>query len=160
MLDDPVSLGLYNANKDYVTEKASTKVDISPAFNRIPGPESSHTILAGSWDYKAMPLNKPPDFDLMGKAAILGGFGNVLDLAASASDPLGLVEKFTGARKKAKRLIATTKAEAEQVGKRSTSDSGGSGTGTGTGAGGCRRKDSGAGEEGSRRKSSKDKRSP
>ena len=41
VLDDPVPLGLYHANKDYVTEKASTKVDITPAFNKIPGPESS-----------------------------------------------------------------------------------------------------------------------
>ena len=89
VLDDPVSLGLYHANKDYVTEKASTKVDITPAFNLIPGPESSHTILAGSWDFEAMPLNKPPDFVLMGKAAIIGGFGSVLDLVCGDIRPAG-----------------------------------------------------------------------
>lgn len=133
VLDDPVSLGLYNANKDYVTEKASTKVDITPAFNRIPGPESSHTILAGSWDFEAMRMDKPPDFVLMGKAAILGGFGSVLDLAAATSDPLGLVEKFTGAKKESQRIEGETKAEAAQDEKGGSTSDSGSGTGTGTG---------------------------
>ena len=134
VLDDPVSLGLYHANKDYVTEKASTKVDITPAFNLIPGPESSHTILAGSWDFEAMPLNKPPDFILMGKAAIIGGFGSVLDLVAATSDPLGLVEKFTGARKESEKIDKSTKDEAQQA--KDGGSSGGSGGGSGSGAGG------------------------
>ena len=128
------TVSLYDANKDYVTEKATTKVDITPAFNAIPGPESSHTILAGSWDYEAMRMNKPPDFGLMGKAAILGGLGSVLDLAASASDPLGLVEKFAGARTESQRISDATKAEAEQS--KNEGSTSGSGTGTGTGTGG------------------------
>ncbi len=134
VMDDPVPLGLYHANRDYVTEKASTKVDITPAFNAIPGPESSHTILAGSWDSKAMPLNKPPDFVLMGKAAIIGGFGSMLDLASATSDPLGLVEKFTGARKESEQIDRSTKDEAKQDEQGGTS--GGSGGGAGGGAGG------------------------
>jgi uncharacterized membrane protein YgcG len=128
------TVSLYNANKDFVTKKASTKVKISPAFDLIPGPESSHTILAGSWDHKAMPMNEPPDFGLMGKAAILGGLGSVLDLAASASDPLGLVGKFTSARKDSETIDRNTKAEAEQS--KNDDSSGGSGTGTGSGTGG------------------------
>jgi uncharacterized membrane protein YgcG len=128
------TVSLYEANKDYVTKNASTKVKISPAFDMVPGPESSHTILAGSWDHVAMPMNKPPDFVLMGKAAILGGMGSVLDLAASASDPLGLVEKFTGARKDSETIDRNTKAEAEQA--KNDDSSGGSGTGSGPGAGG------------------------
>ena len=134
VLDDPVPLGLYKASQDYVTEKASTKVDITPAFNAIPGPESSHTILAGSWDFEAMPLNKPPDFILMGKAAIIGGFGSVLDLVSATSDPLGLVEKFTGARKESEKIDKSTKDEAEQA--KDGGSSGGSGGGSGSGAGG------------------------
>ncbi len=134
VLDDPAPLDLYHPTKDYVTKKASTKVKISPAFDMIPGPEASHTILAGSWDFQAMPLNKPPDFVLMGKAAILGGFGSILDLAASISDPLGLVEKFTGARKESEKIDRTTKDAADRAEKEGTS--GGSGTGSGTGAGG------------------------
>ena len=128
------TVSLYDASEDYVTKKSSTKVKISPAFDLIPGPESSHTILAGSWDSEAMPMNKPPDFGLMGKAAILGGLGSVLDLAASASDPLGLVEKFTGARRDSEKIDRDTKAEAEQSKNEGTS--GGSGTGSGPGAGG------------------------
>src|SRR5206468_179540 len=53
VLDDPVSLGLYHQAADYVTEKATKKVDISPAFKSVADPNASHTILAGSWDYRA-----------------------------------------------------------------------------------------------------------
>src|SRR5262245_54950420 len=91
--DLPV-LPKYNATADYANEKASTKVDITPAFNRIPGPEASHTILAGSWDFEAMPMDTPPNLKLMGKAAVIGSFGSVLDGAASLTDPLGLIDKF------------------------------------------------------------------
>ena len=54
----------------------STTVDVTPAFNRIPGPEASHTILAGSWDYTALGLKPPPNIVPMGKAAVIGTFGS------------------------------------------------------------------------------------
>jgi hypothetical protein len=60
----------YPGDKDYVTETASKKVSVSNIFNRIPGPEASAMVLAGSWDHAAMPFNKTLDWDLMGIAAL------------------------------------------------------------------------------------------
>ena len=98
----------YNTQADYANEKASTKVDVTPAFNRLPEPEASHTVLAGSWDYNAMALESPPNVTLMGKAAVIGAFGSILDVAASASDPVGLINKFASAKSEGQRVQSQT----------------------------------------------------
>ena len=69
--DLPV-LPKYNATADYAKKEATKKIEVSPAFDSVPGPKSAHTILAGSWDFKAMPLDKPPSFALMAKAGLIG----------------------------------------------------------------------------------------
>jgi hypothetical protein len=94
VLDDPVSLGLYHKAKDFVTEKATTAVDISPAFEAVADPEASHTILAGSWDHRAMPFEKAPHLKLMAVAAAVGTGGNLLDWVSQLTNPVGLVKKF------------------------------------------------------------------
>lgn len=132
--DLPV-LPKYNTQADYANEKASTKVDVTPAFNRLPGPEASHTILAGSWDYNAMGLETPPNVKLMGKAAVIGAFGSILDVAASASDPLGLINKFASAKSEGQRVQSQTDRDKTNVGKGGSSDGAGGG-GTGGGEGG------------------------
>jgi hypothetical protein len=107
----------YNAEADYITEKVSKTVDISPMFKGVADPNGSHTILAGSWDYEAMPFNSPPDFKLMAKAAVFGTFSNVLDLAASADDPLGLLKKLKDVRLAGQRVQSETERDKSQVGK-------------------------------------------
>ena len=96
----PTAKGLYSREKDYVTEMASKQVKVSPVFDGLPGPSSTHTILAGSWDYSAMPLTDPPNKKLiltavasgtLGKVQIgLGDFENFLgkmgDIADTAKD--------------------------------------------------------------------------
>ncbi len=131
--DLPV-LPKYNKKADYANEKASTTVDITPAFNAIPGPEASHTLLAGAWDFKAMPMDTPPNLKLMGKAALIGAFGNVLDVASSASDPLGLVEKFTSAKNEGQKVQSQTESEKTSVGKGGTDDGAGGNGGGGAGS--------------------------
>ena len=79
----------YSTEADYVTEKATKKVDVSPIFNRVPGPEASHTILAGSWDHRAMPFDKPPEWKLMATAAASGTGGSVQTWLTNLNDPLG-----------------------------------------------------------------------
>jgi hypothetical protein len=128
--DLPV-LPKYVASEDYVTESVSKRVEVSPVFDGIPGPEASHTILAGSWDYEAMPFNKPPDFKLMAKAALIGAFGNVLDLLSSADDPLGLLGKLKDVGRESKRIESETETSKTNVGKDDSPADAGSGTGTG-----------------------------
>jgi hypothetical protein len=84
----------YHQDKDYAQEKASTKVQISPAFDMIPGPEAANTILAGSWDHRAMSFEKPPHLKLMATAAAIGKGGNLLDWISQLTNPLGLLKKF------------------------------------------------------------------
>lgn len=79
----------YSTEADYVTEKATQKVQVSPIFNGVPGPEASHTILAGSWDHRAMPFDKPPEWKLMATAAASGKGGSVQTWLTNLSDPLG-----------------------------------------------------------------------
>ena len=55
---------LYSTAKDYVTESATTKIDISRIFDDAARPKASVTVLAGSWDHRALDLNKPPNFKL------------------------------------------------------------------------------------------------
>lgn len=125
----PILKGLYDEKADYVSEKSNQTVDVSPMFSRLPGPEAGHTILAGSWDHRAMKFDKPPDLKLMAIAAAVGTFGNVLDAGAALSDPLGLAKEigeFASAGKNAKN-------EADNAGKsvgEGGEDKGGSGGGT------------------------------
>jgi hypothetical protein len=132
--DLPV-LPKYKKDADYVTETASKKIDVSPVFNTFPGPEASHTVLAGSWDYNAMPLDTPPDFVLMGKAALIGTFGGVLDIASLLTDPLGLVKKFKDAKTRGSQIGNQIEDRQTQVGKGGESSGPGSGPNPGTGAG-------------------------
>jgi hypothetical protein len=123
----------YVASEDYVTKTASKKVEVSPIFNALPGPKAGHTILAGSWDYEAMPLDTPPDFKLMAKAAAIGAFGNILDLAASADDPLGLMKKILDVRTKSQQLQSQNDTAQTNVGKDDSPVEGGGGAGGGGG---------------------------
>ena len=132
--DLPV-LPKYNKNADYVTETASKKVDVSPVFSALPGPNASHTVLAGSWDYQAMPLDTPPDFVLMGKAALIGTFGGVLEIASLLTDPLGLVKKFKDAKRDGSQVGTQIENGQSQVGKGGESSGPGSGPNPGPGGG-------------------------
>jgi hypothetical protein len=133
--DLPV-LPKYNKTADYANEKASTTVDVTPAFNRIPGPEASHTILAGSWDFNALPLDTPPNIIPMGKAAVIGAFGSILDVASSATDPLGLIKKFASAKSEGQQINSDTERRKSDVGKGGSADGAGGDGGGGNVEGG------------------------
>jgi hypothetical protein len=120
----------YVASADYVTEKVGKTVDVSPLFKGVADPNGSHTILAGAWDYEAMPFDTPPDFKLMAKAAVFGTFGNVLDLVSSADDPLGLLGKLKDVKRTGDQNQSQTERDKAQVGKDDGTDAG-SGSDTG-----------------------------
>jgi hypothetical protein len=127
----------YVKSADYVTEKASQRVNVSALFSRLPGPEASHTILAGSWDHQAMKFNEPPDFELMAKAAVFGTFANVLDLVSSARDPLGLLKKLADVRGRGQQIQTTADQDAAKAEKGESSEpDSGSDAGTGGQGGG------------------------
>lgn len=69
----------YSEDSDFATETVSKKVDVSPIFSMVPGPSASHTVMAGSWDWRALPLSDPPNFDEMKTMAITGKAGQFAD---------------------------------------------------------------------------------
>jgi hypothetical protein len=79
----------YSQEADYVSETVKQSVNVSPIFSLIPGPEASHTILAGSWDYRAMPFDKPPEWKLFATAAASGKGGTLQTWLTKLNDPLG-----------------------------------------------------------------------
>lgn len=87
---------LYPKEKDFVTEKATKKVKVSPVFDGIPGPESSHTILAGSWDHQAMAFDKRVNWDLHAIAVANATTGEVQGALASLSNLDNLFQKLVG----------------------------------------------------------------
>ena len=126
----PILKGLYDEKADYVSEKATQRVDVSPMFSRLPGPEAGHTILAGSWDHRAMKFDKPPDLKLMAIAAAIGTFGNALDAGAALDDPLGPPQgdrRFRIGRKESRKPTPTTR---ERAWAKAARIRGGSGGGT------------------------------
>ncbi len=118
----------YARDKDFVTETASKTIDVSPVFKVFPGPQASFTVLAGSWDYRAMKLDKPPDLKLMAIAGAIGTGGNLLDWMSELTNPLGALKK----------LGSSLQSEADNapntVGKDDGSSSGSSGGGSTPGA--------------------------
>lgn len=132
----PILKGLYNQDADYVTEKASRRITLSPVFARFPQPEAAHTILAGSWDHVAMEFKEPPHLKLMAVAAGIGLLGPALDKATLLDDPLGLVNEFARAKSFGDEERRRTENEKQNVGQgtsQSDSDSGGSGNVPGAG---------------------------
>jgi hypothetical protein len=115
----------YHQDKDYANEKASTKLEIKPPFHVIPDPQASNTILAGSWDYRAMSFEKPPHLKLMATAAAIGTGGNLLDWLGQGTNPLGLLKKFQSFGKGVK---SESDDKAKHVGEDDGSTDSGSGT--------------------------------
>jgi hypothetical protein len=80
-LEFPTAIGsaanpLYDAEKDHATERATKEVHVSKVYDHFATPKSSHTVLAGSWDHRALPFNGFPEFELMAETMARGGMGN------------------------------------------------------------------------------------
>lgn len=93
------STPLYPKQQDYVTATVTGEVKVSPMFDKLPKPEASHLVLAGSWDHRAMPLDGPPSWKqyipavanakTAGFQTSIGNIENLAnDLASSAGDVL------------------------------------------------------------------------
>jgi hypothetical protein len=87
-----VTNSLYPGDKDYISETATQAVHVSPVFDKAPPPKASNTVLAGSWDHRAMPFTRFPDLELMAKAGASGTGGDVQSLLNLIGNPLGTVE--------------------------------------------------------------------
>jgi hypothetical protein len=56
----PTAEGFYELQKDFAAGEATKNINAAPIFSRMPKPQSATSVLAGSWDYRSLPLKKPP----------------------------------------------------------------------------------------------------
>jgi hypothetical protein len=55
---------------DVVSGDATGEVKISPLVDDIAPPESSHDVMAGTWDHESLPLERPPHWQQYASAAV------------------------------------------------------------------------------------------
>jgi hypothetical protein len=82
----------YSQAGDYVTETVTKPVNVSPIFKAAPAPKGTHTILAGSWDHRALDMNSPPNFKLYADAGLNAATGSLQTALSSLN---GLVNNLS-----------------------------------------------------------------
>ncbi len=82
---------LYPAESDYVSETATKTIHVSPIFDKAAPPTASNTVLAGSWDHRAMPFTSFPDWKLMAVAGSSGTGGELQSFLNSIGGALGSI---------------------------------------------------------------------
>lgn len=65
----PEGTALLFLKDDIVREKAEGKVEVSPLLDGLPQPESSHSVMIGSWDHRKLKMDKAPNWTEYAKAA-------------------------------------------------------------------------------------------
>lgn len=75
--DEPTGKALLFLKDDVVSEKAEKKVDVSPLFDDVESPESSHQVMVSAWDHEKLPLEKAPNWKQYALAAINAKSGSL-----------------------------------------------------------------------------------
>jgi hypothetical protein len=115
----------YSADADYVTETVTKAVRVSSVFDGFTTPKASHTVLAGSWDHRAMPFSKFPEFELIATVAANGIGG----------DPQDVLSNLTGLSSQLSSLGSTIEQNtASQIANLANGPSGGNSTANSAGA--------------------------
>ena len=83
----------YSHDDDYVSETVTKPVDVSPVFSAMPSPQAKHTILAGSWDHKAIDLNNRPDLELYVRVAANAVTGDIQTQLGNLSQLIDSVQQ-------------------------------------------------------------------
>jgi hypothetical protein len=67
--NQPTGTALLFLKDDIVDDSATKTVRVSPIFDGMEPPESSHDVMAGEWDHKKMTLDKAPNWKLYALSA-------------------------------------------------------------------------------------------
>jgi hypothetical protein len=86
----------YSPAVDYVTESVTKPVNVSPIFNAVPAPKGSHTVLAGSWDHRALDMNSPPNFKLYADAGLNAATGSLQTALSTLNGLAGQLASLGG----------------------------------------------------------------
>ena len=133
--DLPV-LPKYNDVPTTPTKRRARRSTSRPPSTASPAPKHRIRFSPDRGTYNAIKLKTPPNLKLMGKAALIGAFGNILDVAAAADDPLGLASKFASAKSEGEKINSQTESDKTNVGKGGSASEPGGGAGGGSTEGG------------------------
>jgi hypothetical protein len=70
-----------------IKNDAETTVDISPLFAGMEPPKANHAVFGGSWDYRQIEMNRPPNWNLY---TTVGGQSAGLSVQSLLSELSGL----------------------------------------------------------------------
>lgn len=93
---NPTGTALLFLKDDILNEKADDKVEVSPMFDGLEPPESSHDVMAGSWDHDKLPLDKAPNWKQYAIAAANGATGSGQTAYTDASNRFTRFERQVG----------------------------------------------------------------
>ena len=68
--DEPTGTALLFLKDDVVSDDATQEVEVSPLFDDVESPESSHDVMASVWDHEKLPIDKAPNWKQYAVAAV------------------------------------------------------------------------------------------
>ncbi len=79
---------------DFKTKEATTEVKVSPLFDDLSPPQSSHDVAAGTWDHQAVDMNRAPSWEHYLTAAINAKTGGMQVAYSGADNLLNELQNF------------------------------------------------------------------
>ncbi len=75
--DESTGTPLLFLKDDIVSDKSTQTVEVSPLFNDVDSPESSHVVMASSWDHEQLSLDNAPNWEQFALAAANAKTGSI-----------------------------------------------------------------------------------
>ena len=94
--DEGNSEALRFLDDDFVTEDSTEEINISPLFDDVSPPESSHDVGIGPWDHNKIDLNRFPNWELYVTAAANAKTAGLQNAYADARNDLNQIQNIAG----------------------------------------------------------------
>jgi hypothetical protein len=102
---EPAGTALLFLKDDVVTADSTTTIDISPVFQNVDSPESSHDVMTNSWDHESLTLDAAPNWKQYAIAAANAKTGG---LQTNYVDAQNRLNQFQGEAANAWQTIAVS----------------------------------------------------
>lgn len=94
--DEGESEALRFLDDDFATEESTEEINISPLFDDVSPPESSHDVAIGPWDHNKVDLNRFPNWELYLTAAANAKTGGLQNAYSDARNDLTQLQNIAG----------------------------------------------------------------
>ena len=75
----------YSAEDDYASDTVTKQVRVSRVYDHFATPKAKFTVLAGSWDHRALPFDEFPNIEKMAEVSLMGFGGDRWGSSASST---------------------------------------------------------------------------